>query len=277
MLFPSVNTQKSWLVFVLIILVALNLFFNYSFQGSLEDRAKWLDSLFGRTLYPVQWVFNQSEEGIRSSGAKVGRLWSADKENQELKNKIALLELRVHDFEEVKGENARLQELLGFRPEPKRSFIPTRIVGRDVSQFFRTVEIDRGFEDGIEPGMAVVSPAGAVGRVLRTAPRSSSVLLISDINSKIEAIVQRSRTRVIVGGAIDGNLTLRFLPRRYDVRQGDEIVSTDLGGQFPPGIRVGVIVGLGEDPNLVLQSAELEPAVNFDSLEEVFVAKVATK
>jgi rod shape-determining protein MreC len=194
--------------------------------------------------------------------------------------KLAVLEdavFTLKDFEELKGENTRLNELLKFRQEQKYNFFPSRVIGRDVSLFFRTLEIDRGFEDGIEPGMSVVSPAGIVGRILRTSPRSSSVLLISDINSKIEAVVQRSRTRVIVGGSVDGNLTLRFLPRRFDVRQGDVIVSTDVGGKFPAGFHIGVIVGIGEDPNLVLQQAELEPAVTFDSLEEVYIVKAASK
>lgn len=277
MLFPSVNTQKTWLVFLLIILVGLNLFFNYSFEGSLDERAKWLDSVFAKTLYPLKWTADWAEESTQSATSKVRRLWAADAENLLLKKQIEALELKVHTLDELKFENERLSEFLKFKQEQPASFMASRVIGRDVSLFFRTIEIDRGFEDGIEAGMPVVSPAGIVGRILRTSPRSSSVLLISDINSKIEAVVQRSRTRVIVGGSVDGNLTLRFLPRRSDVRQGDIIVSSDVGGRLPGGFHVGVIVGIGEDPNLVLQQAELEAAVNFDSLEEVYVVKSTAK
>lgn len=259
------------------ILVGLNLYFNYSFQGTLEERSKWLDGIFAKTLYPIQLAFDWSQETASSSSSKIRHLWTADEENKSLHQTISQYELKLHDFDELRSENMRLSELLKFKQEQPHDFLPSRVIGRDVSLFFRTIEIDRGFEDGIEQGMTVVSPAGIVGRILRTSPRSSSVLLISDVNSKVEAVVQRSRTRVIVGGSVDGNLTLRFLPRRFDVRQGDVIVSSDVGGKFPPGFHVGVIVGIGEDPNLVLQQAELEPAVNFDSLEEVYVVKAASK
>lgn len=276
MLFPSVNRQKSWIFFIVFILVALNLYFNFSFQGTIEERSRWLDSLFSRVLYPVQKVFDFSEQLASEGGGKMVRLWSADQENLMLKENQTRLELQIHEFKELQAENERMRGLLNFRQNQSLNYIACRVIGRDASSFFRTLEIDRGFEDGLEPGMAVVSPEGIVGRVMRTGPRSSSVLMITDINSKIDAVVQRSRTRVIVGGSADGNLTLRFLPRRYDVRQGDEIVTSGLGGLLPPGFKVGVIVGIAQDPNLVLQQAELEPSVDFDSIEEVFAVKAST-
>jgi rod shape-determining protein MreC len=273
MLFPSVNRQKSWLLFLLIVLISFNLYFHFSFSGSLEERSKYLDGLFARVLYPVQKAFDVSERAIHGGLSSVHRMLEAEEENQKMHHQIEEQELRLYELQKLKAENVRLKTLVDFKESQPLPFVTARVIGRDASMFFKTIEIDRGFEDGIENGLPVVCPTGVVGRILRVGSKVSNVLLVTDINSKMDAVVQRSRTRVIVGGSAEGALTLRFLPRRFDLRQGDELVTSGLGNFFPPGFKIGVVLGLAADPNLVLQQAELEAAVDFESLEEVFVVK----
>ncbi|MBN8556036.1 MAG: rod shape-determining protein MreC [Deltaproteobacteria bacterium] len=273
MLFPSVNRQKSWLFFLLVILISLNLYFHFTFSGSLEERSRFLDGIFARALYPLQKLFDFTETSVHSGATSFSRMLEAESENKKMRVQIEEQELRLYELEKLRADNARLKGLVDFKQAQPLNFITARVIGRDASIFFKTIEIDRGFEDGIDNAMPVVSPAGVVGRVLRVGPKASNILLVTDINSKMDAVVQRSRTRVIVGGSVEGALTLRFLPRRFDLRQGDELVTSGLGNFFPPGFKIGVVLGLAQDPNLVLQQAELEAAVDFDSLEEVFVVK----
>lgn len=276
MLFPSVNRQKSWLLFLLAVLVSTNIYFHSSFNGTLEERARWLDGFFSKIIVPFQRMFLWAENSVEHGSVRLGQLLDAENENRGLREQIQNQDLMLQALEEVKAENLRLKTMLEFKTAAPNIFLAARVIGRDISLLYRTFEIDRGTEDGVLKSMAVVSPEGVVGRILRAEPHSSTVLLVNDVNSALDGVVQRSRTRVIVGGAIDGDLKLRFLPRRWDLRQGDVIVTSGLDGRFPAGFKMGVVIGIAHDPNFVLDQAVLEPALNLDSLEEVFIVKTKT-
>jgi rod shape-determining protein MreC len=273
MLFPSVNKQKTWLLFLLIVVISLNLYFHFTFVGTLQNRAQWIDSLFAKLFSPAQKTFRWSEDMVTGGASTLRHLWQADRENLRLKKVLEERELQLQQFEELRSENERLKGLLEFKQKSKLSLLAARVVGRDASLFFRTIEIDRGEQDGIQESLAVVSPVGVVGRILKVHSVTSTVLLVTDINSRVDATVQRSRTRVLVGGSTEGDLTLRYLPRRFDIRQGDVLVTSGIGSFFPEGFKIGVVVGLAQDPHYVLEQAEVEPSVDFDSLEDVFVVR----
>lgn len=271
MLFPSVNRQKTWLLLLLVVLVSSNLYFHFSFEGSVEERGRWIDRSIARVLTPIQTLFNFMGEWSTMSASKISRMMEAEQENVRLKEELTTLQLNLQNYKELESENSRLRNLLSLKAASKAELRAAKVVGRDVNIFFRTLEIDLGEEDGIERGMAVVCAQGAVGRILRVSASTSTVLLISDLNSRIDGVVQRSRSQVIVGGSPQGDLKLQLLARRSDVQSGDSIVTAGTGGLFPPGYAIGVIVGVAEDPNFVLDDASLEPTVDFGTLEEVFI------
>ncbi len=271
MLFPSVNRQKSWLSFLLFVAIVLNLYFYFSIPGPLEERAHYLDSLFGRTFVPIQKIFNLTERSITDGFDKIGRLWKADIANQNLLEEMQVLKMRLQGLENLESENQHFRKLLGFRESQNLNFIAAKIISRDVSSYFGTIEIDRGEDSGLSRLMPVVCPDGLVGRITHVRSSSSTVLLITDPSSKVDAIAIRSRTSVIVGGSSKGGLNLRYLPRRRDLKEGDLVVTSGLNTYFPAGFKIGVIIGTAKDPHFVLEEAELEPSVDFDSLEDVFV------
>lgn len=277
MLFPSVNKQKTWLLFLLIVVVCLNLYFHFTFVGTLQNRAQWIDRLFSKVLSPAQRTIAWTEDSISNGSQKFQHFWTVDRDNENLKRTIAAKDLDLQQLDEVRLENDRLKTVLEFKKSTKLSLLPARIVGRDASLFFRTFEVDRGSDDGIQDSAAVVSSFGVVGKVLKAHSASSTVLLINDVNSRIDATVQRSRSRVIVGGSPEGDLTLRYLPRRFDLRQGDVLVTSGFGGFFPEGFKIGVVVGMAQDPHYVLEQAVLEPAVDFDSIENVFIVRTIAR
>jgi rod shape-determining protein MreC len=277
MLFPSVNKQKTWLLVLLIAIISLNLYFHFTFVGTLQNRAQWLDRGFAKILSPGQRAIAWSEDKFATGTSTMIHLWNVDRENQSLKRQLVEKDLQLQQLDETRAENERLKAVLEFKKSTKLSFLPARIVGRDASLFFRTLEIDRGTEDGVQESAAVVSPIGVVGKILKTNAVTSTVLLVTDINSRVDATVQRSRSRVLVGGSAEGDLTLRYLPRRFDLRQGDVLVTSGFGGFFPEGFKIGVVVGMAQDPHYVLEQAVLEPAVDFDSIESVFVVKTVAR
>jgi rod shape-determining protein MreC len=270
-LFPSANSHKLWLLFLAVVLVLAHLYFHLQFEGTEKGRGRWIDRSLIELMSPVQRAVSWAEGGVSSTAERIQTLWDAQEELAAMQSQMAHLVLESQRLAQIELENNRLRELLGFQRTEAPRLMAARVVAQDRSLFFRTVEIDRGTTDGVLEGMAVVHQAGAVGRVLRVSTGSSTVLMVTDLNSRVDGVVERSRTQVIVSGSAQGDLKLSWLPRRADVQQGDVIVTSGLGNVFPPGYRVGTVTVRAEDPDFVLEEAGLEPAVNFGSLEDVFV------
>jgi rod shape-determining protein MreC len=153
------------------------------------------------------------------------------KENVMLKQRIAELQKEDHQMKEMALANERLHKLLQFREKISPSVIAAEVIGQDPSSWFKSVTLNKGEKDGVRKGMAVISPEGVIGQILKTAPHYSTVLLITDYNSAIDSIIQRTRAKSIVG----------------EVRKVDK-------------------KGHG-----VFQYAELVPSVDLTKLEEVLV------
>ncbi len=222
-------------------------------------------------MLPAEYMVSQLKTGAVNSARYSVDLWNAKSENLRLRAEIQKIDLSLHFLEEIRLENERLKDLLGFRETQPLVYKPAKIIGKDPGLFFQTIIIDRGSRDGIAEKMPVVSSSGLVGHVFQAGTLSSRVLLITDVNSSVDAVVQRSRTRAIVGGNIDGSLNLRFLPRRQDVKIDDVLVTSGLGGVYPSGFQIGRIGQIKRNPNEVLDNATIDPAVDFDSLEEVLI------
>jgi rod shape-determining protein MreC len=149
--------------------------------------------------------------------------------------------------------------------------VGAEVIGQDPSSWFKSVTIDRGERDGVKKGMAVISPAGVIGQVLKTAPHYASVLLITDYNSAVDSVVQRTRAKAIVEGKGENRCQLKYLLRAEEAAVGDIVVTSGLGGNFPKGLMVGEINKVDKKGHGVFQYAELVPSVDLTQLEEVFV------
>lgn len=230
------------------------------------------------------------EKGIRDATAPVlealtragGGLWAGvrstltlgyAREIDELREHIRDLEGELAAAEELRQENKRLRGLLDYREANAYELLPARVVGRDPGNWFETVRLNRGAADGVRPEMPVVLPSGLVGRVLDAAEHSSTVLLITDPQGGVGALVQQTRTPGVVKGSLDrsGRLVMSYLTREHTLRPGQIVVTSGLGGVFPNGIPVGRIVKVRNDSSGLTQSAEIKPMADFNRLEEVYV------
>jgi len=198
-------------------------------------------------------------------------LVNVEKENRVLRRKVTELQEENRRMTEVKLANERLKQLLQFREETPLSMVGAEVIGQDPSSWFKSVTIDKGEKDGVKKGMAVICPGGIIGQILKTAPDYATVLLITDYNSAVDSIVQRTRAKAIVEGRGENRCQLKYLLRTEEVAVGDAIVTSGLGGNFPKGLMVGEVKKVDKKGHGVFQYAELAPSVDMTKLEEVFV------
>jgi len=192
-------------------------------------------------------------------------------ENQQLRELVKQLNARVVQNREAVLANERLQQLLDLRTALHMPSIAARVIGEDVTPWFRTVIINRGSVDGVREGMPVIAAAGIVGRVVRVAATSSRLLLLTDNASAIAATVQRSRARGVVKGKSGQLCSLEFSQRGEDVKVGDVIVSSGIGGVFPKALPIGEVTMVKKGEYGIFQTVELRPFVSMSRLEEVLV------
>jgi rod shape-determining protein MreC len=142
------------------------------------------------------------------------------------------------------AENERLRELLRLTPSGQLSYVTARVIANSGGAFVRSLMIDAGSRDGVKRGQAVETGAGLVGRISETGERTARVLLITDLNSSIPVFIEgRKEARAILSGDNTERPYLRFFPATADIRIGDRIVTSGVGGLFPPRLPVGVVVG----------------------------------
>jgi rod shape-determining protein MreC len=208
----------------------------------------------------------------------LGRVWhdyvdlrALREENQRLKQESAILQRRISQLEEHALETQRLQGLLAMRENSRAHYLAARIVGKDATNWFKTLLIDRGSQAGLRRNMPVVAPDGLVGRVVEVAPYMAKVQLITDPVSASGGLLQRTRVTGFVSGNLGAGLKVRYLPLLADVAVGDEVVTSGMGGVFPKGIPVGRVVAVERKSGALFQEAVLQPKVDLGRLEEVLI------
>ncbi|HEY3306892.1 MAG TPA: rod shape-determining protein MreC [Desulfuromonadaceae bacterium] len=193
------------------------------------------------------------------------------RENRKLRDDIKVLNTRIIDGNEAIQATDRLKELLGMKKTVDVPTVAATVVGEDVSSWFRTLLIDQGSMNGIREGMAVIAADGIVGQIVKVAPSTSRVLLLTDHASGIAATIQRSRARGVVKGKEEGLCSLEFTTREEDVKVGDQVISSGIGGVFIKGLPIGEVTMVKRGEYGIFQTVSIRPAVNMAHLEEVLV------
>jgi rod shape-determining protein MreC len=192
------------------------------------------------------------------------------RENEQLRREADRLRREVQESRERVAEALRLERLLDYRPQAAPGMVVAGVIGHDASGLYRTVLLDRGEQDGLLHNQAVLTPGGAVGRIIRLYPRSALVLLLTDRSSGIDAVVQRTRDQGVVQGLGGDTCSLKYLARQAEVAVGDDVVTSGMGGGFPKGVRIGQVSRVEKGGDL-FQSVDVRPSAELDRLEEVWV------
>ncbi|MBN1668617.1 MAG: rod shape-determining protein MreC [Anaerolineales bacterium] len=192
--------------------------------------------------------------------------------NAELESQVAALQTQVISLQQQLAEYQILSSLLDFaRVYPEYDYIGASVIGRDPSPFLHYVIINRGSDDGLRRGMPVVSQQGLVGRIARVTANSANVQLISDPGSTLDVRLQPARAEAILAGSLTGDLLLDFIPQEAAVQPGDLVLTSGLGGNYPPNILIGQVTSVRSQDFDLFQSGSVQPVVDFSQLEIVLV------
>jgi rod shape-determining protein MreC len=209
------------------------------------------------------------EAGVAWVDQSVGIYW----ENHSLRQRLTQLQIEADALHSERLENVRLRRLLDLEERKPYELVASNVVARSLDRLGGSLTIDKGSADGIEPGRAVITPDGLVGRAERATPHQARILTLLHRECAVAARIERTR----VDGVLEwefGNqptLDLRYVSSQEDVKVGDLVVTSGLGGIFPPGIRVGTVARVGIEPNGLMKEILVRPAVDLRSVEEILV------
>ncbi|HEY2990607.1 MAG TPA: rod shape-determining protein MreC [Candidatus Binatia bacterium] len=236
-------------------------------------RADPIGPLLMALMRPLQSGIQGTVSGIKNVYLNYAALRGVTQENEKLKARIQELEAQRSRLLEDEAVNKRLRELMGFRLELPAGAITASAIGGSASTWFHTLILDKGKSQGVEKGMAVVSPLGIIGQVVSVTAQDAKVLLITDSHSGVDTMVQRSRARGIVSGSLDGGPIMKYVKRSDDLQEGDRLVTSGLDGVFPKGLLVGTISKVNKKSIGLFQYVEVNLAVDPERIEEVLVVK----
>lgn len=220
---------------------------------------------------PVHATVDFVRRGVGSIWGGYVALTGVARENEQLRREVAALRETIQSNREVLLENRRLKEQLRFSETIARQTVGARVVGHDVSPWFQGLFIDIGSEAGVEPGMAVVTPAGGVGRIHKVYRGLSQVILLTDGRFAADVIVERSRVRAIAEGTGGGVCSLKYVSPTQDVVAGDRVLFSGFDGSMPKGILLGTVVSAQRPREGLFQHVRVVSAVDFLATEEVLV------
>ncbi|MBW1981447.1 MAG: rod shape-determining protein MreC [Deltaproteobacteria bacterium] len=253
---------------ILIFFIALSLL---SVRLHSKEGLSFVERLVVTVTAPVQ-------KAVHVVVSTIGDVWRGyfylvglQKDNEELRQRLAELKAELNRLQEAELANQRLRALLDFKQAMTTPLLPAEVVASDPSGWFQTVLIDKGRVDGVVRDLAVVNAAGLVGRVIGASRHHAKVLLIIDRNSAVDSLVQRTRSRGVLVGTGDGSCRLKYVRRNEEVRLGDEIISSGMDGVFPKGILLGRVDRVVRGDAGLFQEVEVIPTVDFSRLEEVLV------
>jgi len=245
----------------------------FSTQNPLNFRYTGVPAFSG-----VRGAVNEVSSFVSRTVLAVQELARLREEHAELLERISRYERLERTAAEINQENVRLREQLGFSQELTFRHIPARIVGRDPDNLFSAIVINKGTRAGISRDMPVIAWQGGtqalVGKVIQARAFESLVMPVYDSNLFVSARLATSRFEGIVEGQGNPNLDLvmRFVPKRArdEISRGDMVVSSGLGGVYPPDINIGRVYRVVYSEHEISMEVELQPLIDFSRLEFVF-------
>ncbi len=220
---------------------------------------------------PVQKVSSISVKSVSDAWLRYIFLVGLEEENKNLNKKINELKAEIVLYEEGYLEAQRLRKLLALRDDYNYRFVSAEVIGKEQAALSKTILINKGTSDGLKIGMPVMAPPGLVGRLIDVSWHVSKVLLLIDENNNMGAMLQRTRTQGIVSGAGSRGCILKYIYKNQDVKEGDPVISSGMGGIFPKGLLIGKVSYVQKQDAGLFLKINIAPFVDFAKLEEVLV------
>ncbi|NOY85283.1 MAG: rod shape-determining protein MreC [Nitrospirae bacterium] len=268
MIYLASFAKKGATLFVLLSIVV------FIFSPETQKKPLKLLSLpVGTSVYYLQVASNGLFDGIFEIWEGYIDLMDVREENLNLLHRIDRLTLENSRLREKEILTDRLKALLDYREHADVEMVSAEVIGRDPSQWFDTIILNKGSVDGIAVDMGVVTPMGVVGKVIHVAPRYAQVLLVSDFNSAIGARVQRTRDEGIIQGVNTDSLQLKYLSHDSKVSVGDLLVTSGMEGSFIKGLNIGRVEDLERRDGEMFLKIKTTVAVDLSKVEEVLIIR----
>ncbi len=261
-------SRYRFLLLAIALIVATVILYSYNL------RQKNSTTFFERAVLtfaaPFQHSIDQTVDTVKSTWNDYLWLVNTRQRNLALEQENQQLRSQLQQVTEISLQNERLRKLLAFVDDLDLPALPAQVIGEDASNWARTITIDKGARAGLKNGLPVVAAQGVVGRIIKIAPSSSRVLLITDASSAVAALIQRTRTRSVARGRGE-DLSLEYALHNADINVGDLLVTSGMGGVFPKGLPLGKVTAVKTGQFGLFQQVRAMPTVDFSHLEEVMV------
>ena len=244
---------------------------------SLKNNSSVISSGVGSVISPLQKIIYNANDKLKESFDFFINFSKVKQENEELAAKNAELENKLIEYNRMKEENTTLREMFDYsQANQNYNYLGCNIVGYSGGNISNGYIIDKGTNDGVKKDMIVITPAGLVGKVTKSESNYSIVQTILNENIAVASMVEITReTTGILQGITDSknkNLTmLSNIPIDSEIKEGDVILTSGLGGMYPQEIRIGEVVSVEVDSVGIMKKAIVKPYVDFNKLEGLFV------
>ena len=235
----------------------------------------YLTPVFNLSLNPL--ISLQSWLSVRYLSARdflttPREITQLQEQNASLESQVTQLQTQLIEMEELLGEAQVCFALLEFgRTNPQYEYTAATVIGREISPFLQYIIIDKGTQDEIFYGMPVVTQQGLVGRIDAVIANAARVKLITDSTSLVNVRLQSADIEAQLMGSLTGDLSLDMLPLDQNVEPGDVVLTSGLGGNYPPNIFIGQVLSTQSRENALFQTASIQPIVDFTSINAVLV------
>jgi len=257
-------------LFLVVLILALPLI-SLNLERRDTSTAKWYQPVL-YVVNPVQEFFSRFALGVSNTTNLYVDLIGIKRDNRILKEQLATASQELAQIEEFKREFERLKKILDFKTASASRLIASQVIAVDLwgNSEYSSLKINKGSEEGLKKGMGVITHEGVVGYLLNVTSHYSTVLVLTDRNAVVDALIARTRARGIVEGLGRDLCNIKYLQRTDDVQVGDLVV-TGFDGIFPKGFPIGTVTKVTKKVYGVTQNVEMRPIVNVGRLEEVLI------
>lgn len=270
---PEFFSRRNYLILFALIVISmliLTIHFREGENGPIHRAERFMMA----AISPIQASATSALTPVKDGWDYLVHFGNLKRENRRLRQEVAKLQSKVLSLQGLKNENSRLQSLIGFKDQAGYDTIPARVTGMPSSNWWSSVIIDKGLDDGIKRNMPVIAGGGLVGQVVDVSQRAAKVILLNDVQSGVSVQVQRTgEVGVIKGQLREQQLLLKYISKDSTIQKGDIVVTSGLGELFPKGIYVGKVANVSLSSYGLYKDVEVDPAVDFTNLDEVLVVK----
>lgn len=263
---------------VLLFLVILCLFL---IGSPLNQQVQSARTFFYYLFIPAQKISNEMLQDNSRLAKNILSLVTLREENLNLQEENYRLKSQIQEAQKALSENKRLENLLAYKKESVYYSQLAKVIGVEPENCYTSIWVDKGSEDAIAVNMVVLAYQrgliGLVGRIIEVLPQSSRVLLITDQQSELRVLNERTRYESIAQGENNLSLRLRYFLNEADIQPGDTLVTSGKGGIFPPGLKVGTFNKVFQEEDKLFKGGLARPEINPGLLEEVLILHTIRK